>query len=145
MLEVNLGTIVNSKDALIALSNAKRVVKRFDTESKKEVEDFVPLDMGRAYRVSKLLSKCDSELKEYDKVRQEKVSQYGTDVEREISGQKQTVKEVLPENFPLFIKEHNELISQMVKIDMEPLKIDDYKDVNLDGSHMMMLMWAFQE
>lgn len=145
MIEISLAALTRCVPSLQALATAQRVMKIFNPKLEKEVDLLAPLDMLRSHVVSKVLDACNKELELYEKVRVDKVTQYGHDVEKEIDGSVQQVKEVTPENAAKFNEEHQALLDSTVQIDVEKLTHNNFSDVNLDPLHKLALKWIFSE
>ncbi len=98
-----------------------------------------------SYWVAKIAKKLDKELKNYYEQRIKLIQKYGVAIEKEIEIEKngKKVKEkqktndwkLLPENEVIFNKEHKELLKVEVKIDMEPVKLNDLEKIKRACPH----------
>lgn len=91
-----------------------------------------PYNAKLAYRIARMISKLDSELKTFEQKRIELIMKHGEKTE----DGKYTIK---PENMELFSKTLNELLSETITIDRLPLPLAMFEDNPLEAADIMKL------
>lgn len=103
---MKLATIINSKDAVIAL-----------------LKNQLPIDT--AWSMKLFVSKISPELTAFEEVKNAKILEYGEEVEKEVDGKTTKMTQVKPENLEVFAKEVGELLEKEIEVDVPVVKISD--------------------
>jgi hypothetical protein len=118
-MEITLGELLNGKEPLEKLVNLE-------------------INIRTAFRLSKVITKVNTELQLFEEKRMELVNKYGTaDDDGNVT--------VSQENIAAFQNELGELISLEVALDFEPVDIDEIGDVKMTAAEMMFIQKFVKE
>lgn len=118
-MKVKLSQIIASKDALRSLASLK-------------------LKAVTSYKIAKLLKPFSEEIETFEKVRVDKVKEYGE--------QKGDTMEIPQENREKFSKEINDLLQTEIDIDEESiLKIEELGDASITGRDLLLLDFLIKQ
>lgn len=110
-MTIPLSEVVNSVDGLKALLDCKLPIKV-------------------SYRISKLVNhQIERELKNFNEARNKLIQEFGTENED------QTVS-VKPEKMADYIAKLNELLSEQIELDWEPIAIDSFGDAQIEPKNL---------
>ena len=93
------------------------------------------LPVKASWKLNKLIRFFDGELESIERFRIQLVKKYGVDVDG-------TTK-VLEENMPNFVNELNDLLSEEVEYEYEPIPVDVLGDITISTRDMMSLEKIF--
>ena len=113
MIKVKLKQILEAKEALLSLSNQKGNAKI-------------------AYLIMGILKKCNEEIASFEKVRNDKIMEFGEKGENNIY----TVKN---ENLEPFLAQMNELADVEIEIKSDPISVDKIENFNLTPNELLLL------
>ena len=113
-MKVKLEKIVNGKAALSKLLNE-------------------PLPIKASYRLSKIIRKVESELKDFEAKRFELIKKYGAEDQ-----EKQTWT-VIPENVETFTKEINDLLSLEISLELDALHVEELGNASISATELLQL------
>lgn len=110
------------------------------TALNKLVDQKLPIKVS--FQLSTFLSKTNPELTNFDKLRTEKIQEYG---ERVIKDGKPTEEYTIPKDkVEEWSKEINELLEQEIDVKIPDIKIDDLGDINIEPTSLMGLEWLIK-
>lgn len=122
MFEVRLFEVISAKDALDKVCGGK-------------------LNAVLSRNLGKYLQLVLKESEEYDKIKNDKIREYGEEVDDE-NGQKQV--KVKDELLPKFFEEMNELVVQPVSVNLKKIELD-HKFPDIDPKSFNLIQWIFED
>lgn len=122
-MNIKLGQVVNSKEGLEMLSDIKVKAKI-------------------AFSIKKLIDVTSKEIESFEKVREDKIRQYG---ETRTNDEGKEVVEVSKENQESFLNEMNELFNETVNLEVPNISMDDFlnNETEITAKTLISLDWVF--
>jgi mannose/fructose/N-acetylgalactosamine-specific phosphotransferase system component IIB len=122
-MEVKLGNILNAKEGLNVIASAK-------------------FRASKLFEVTKFVQNAAKEIDDFEKVRLEKIKEYGIEKENDKG---ENVIEVTSENHKEFVEDLNELINKEIEIDLPKISRDELGDVEMSPKELMSISWIFED
>lgn len=97
------------------------------------------LPVKTSYRISRVISKIEPEIKLFNQTRLELIKKHGK--EDKETGQYNIPKKSIEK----FTKEINELLTQEIEIDFDCVKIEELGDITIEPSILVSLDWLITE
>ena len=121
-MSTKLGQIVNAQEGLEILVNLKFKAKKL-------------------FEVSKFVELATKEIESFNKVREEKIKQYGEKIE--VDGKE--LFSVSEDNKDTFLSEITDLLETEIEIDVPEIRLEDFGDVEMSPKQYLSLKWFIKE
>ena len=92
-----------------------------------------------AFRLGKIMKPLSEEAKAYEEARMDLVKKYSDKDKQGNPATKDGVYQFSPKNKAVFDKEHAELFETEITVEAAPIHIDDFKDVAVSASELLLL------
>ena len=95
----------------------------------------------KLFEVSKFVELATKEIESFNKVREEKIKQYGEKIE--VDGKE--LFSVSEDNKDTFLSEITDLLDSEIEIDVPEIRLEDFGDVEMSPKQYLSLKWFVKE
>jgi len=121
-MKIKLGLLVNSKEGLSIIATSK-------------------FKATKLFEITKFVKKANEEIESFEKVRQEKIKQYG---EEQTNDKGEKVMQVASDKINDFVADIEDLFNSEIDIDVPKILVEDLGDTEMSPNILLSLGYIFE-